>query len=149
MYIRNLPPYPLKPSQSQTYDELLDQAGYDEVDPEIRAQFRGKRLPTLKFRSGYLVHFAQACHSVVVLADMTTLGLRPAHLEELLIFTIRYPEVHRGRSIVALGTDLKSGDQIHFPCIYRMDGKRILALVPAANEIDWWWNRHFGFLAVN
>ena len=91
-----------------------------------------------------LIHFDRAISSEDALAELDTMGFRPANLEELLAFGAKYSEEQRKYPIVALGSVWRRLGDRYVPILWDDSNGRRLRLRWFAGA----WYSGYRFLAV-
>ena len=91
-----------------------------------------------------LVHYDHNFSSDDAVKEMAKRGLRPATIEELLAFGVKYPEEQLKFPVVALGSSARVDGGRHVPFLSRDGAERDL-------NLGWWdggWRGGYRFLAV-
>ncbi len=96
--------FPVVIDYSLSLEEMIDKGEYDRKDSRINSENfsiskKGKNEVEL-----LLIRFNRTVCSIIVLNEMEKMGLRPARIEELLIFGSGHPMVQTRSSVLALGT---------------------------------------------
>jgi len=114
---------------SQSLQEMIDAASYDEVSKDITPRnfyltATGDRIVELT-----LVQFKRPMSPLDILNHMQRESYRPATIEELLALGANKPDVQRSIPIVALGSSRTYKNSRWFPCLGGSRVKRTLKLV--------------------
>ena len=118
------------------YGEIFDNINFKNFS--VKGKGRIKRQLELLF-------YDKSMRADAILADMDASGFRPATIEELLAFGIKYPKLQRVFPIVALGSvyQCRNGE-IGVVCLDNNRYKRTLQLTWVACD----WDKHYRYLAV-
>ncbi|MCI0479154.1 hypothetical protein L0Y59_01275 [Candidatus Uhrbacteria bacterium] len=136
----------------QSYcDEIMRRRGWDSSDPDWKCTpierckdvSRENREVTFEY-----VHMGRRATTMEALDEMDRRDLRPALIEELLSFSVKYPYEQLKYPIVCLGTEL---DDVGYPCVAVLwrDGNFIKKMLQEWNwGLDVWRGKDDRFLAV-
>ena len=124
-------------------ERLIWLGHYDSVNINITSQnFPTKRKDKTELTI-VLAHFNRLTSDDEVIRELDKVGYRPAEAHELLAFAVKYPDIQRKFSILALGSVWRSSDKYPFVLCLDSYGIRRLKLSSSGT-----WNEVCRFAAV-